>query len=335
MSIRVLGCVDMASIGDTVNTDCEYYPSVCIIRMSDICRDVSTDDAIFSLVHITSPEILQPRYFNSKFRQEAQTDVNLSVNVNVWLGKSRDISSIDVVQGSILAIGVVVRPKDSVHDLDAWVAKYRSLEVKVDIPSANDSSLIKVVKRDDRPATSVPSLKYSFLCIHEDTYWLHTTFDTIVLPTYLLERVIPIIAYVNPLEGTACVLPSIKLVGEMFVRNIMAIDVSIMDQFAQVKLSNKDDNCTIEVEDLLLTCADYRLAEGVLPLTLGRKQDIHVVLTSDYPERLYKRDELDSLFLKWHIKGQPGEVRHIWSIVATKKAASLQMYQLAAEGNRL
>eukprot|EP00371_Babesia_bovis_P001600 XP_001610247.1 hypothetical protein [Babesia bovis T2Bo] len=300
--------------------------------MSDICRDVSTDDAIFSLVHITSPEILQPRYFNSKFRQEAQTDVNLSVNVNVWLGKSRDISSIDVVQGSILAIGVVVRPKDSVHDLDAWVAKYRSLEVKVDIPSANDSSLIKVVKRDDRPATSVPSLKYSFL----------------LLPTYLLERVIPIIAYVNPLEGTACVLPSIKLVGEMFVRNIMAIDVSIMDQFAQVKLSNKDDNCTIEVEDLLLTCADYRLAEGVLPLTLGRKQDIHVVLTSDYrrwhyvngismstAERLYKRDELDSLFLKWHIKGQPGEVRHIWSIVATKKAASLQMYQLAAEGNRL
>ncbi|GFE55009.1 acriflavin resistance protein, putative [Babesia ovis] len=302
--------------------------------MTDVKWDMSTEDAHFSLIHIKSPEILRTTLTSSACKPSKDACSNLPVSIDSWIGNCRQISPMNVSQGSFLCVGVIVHPTDSVDSMESWSEKYKSLEVKVDIPSTYTAVDINAFKRADSPAPRPISIKHSFLGTTKDTYWLHVTSDIIVLPQHMLGKVLPLIAYVNPHPDSGKILERLILVGEIKVEEILGIDVNVNEHVANVKLSNRDGTSTVlitaylhattetlsvEIEDLIFSCSDYRLSDNMVPLILPPGKHTDLDLTSDH-SRVQKGDDEYSLLVKWNIKIKNELKGSIWSTVKVTKA---------------
>ncbi|GIX63770.1 alcohol dehydrogenase, putative [Babesia caballi] len=141
--------------------------------------EFSSEDAVFSLIHIKSPDSLG---YGPALADPVNTPHNNHIGFiqdDILQGNDPRHAPIRVVQGATLSIGVLVRPSGTVESLETWKSKYSDLEVNVQMPSHDDDTDFFDPPRFDSLAADAPAVKNTLVGDDSGVYILHTTMNTL------------------------------------------------------------------------------------------------------------------------------------------------------------
>ncbi|KAK1937199.1 hypothetical protein X943_000077 [Babesia divergens] len=260
--------------------------------------NISTDDALLSLIHIKSHMLQEYMARDPANVEDHSNALGNSINDEDTLLKITCQDPICVSQGATLAIGVLIRPIGELTSVESWYTKYKDRDITAHIPRYDDDGKISLLPRIDTLSNDTQSCKRTVVGKGAQPYILYVTFGTVVVHDNMLNKSLPLTVYIIPKGDSCSKVVALSIVGEVMVKEILQIQVAVRDNLVLATLTNTDVKDNLVIEDAQITCAYHTRPDISLPFTLGSNNKMNLMFRTGLGAKDMLREDVKVL-IKW------------------------------------